>query len=53
MWKTNGKGHPGIGSEITWMTSKDVENINITTDKITKRFESINNVEIKNQDYLE
>ena len=34
-------------------TDKDVENINITTDKITKRFESINNVEIKNQDYLE
>lgn len=33
--------------------NKDVENINITTDKITKRFESINNVEIKNQDYLE
>lgn len=33
--------------------NKDVESINITTDKITKRFESINNVEIKNQDYLE
>ena len=31
---------------------KDVENINITTDKITKHFESINNVEIKNQDLL-
>lgn len=27
--------------------NKDVENINITTDKITKRFESISNVEIK------
>lgn len=32
---------------------KDVENINITTDKITKRFESISSVDIKNKDYLE
>ena len=32
---------------------KDVENINITTDKITKRFESISSVNIKNKDYLE
>ncbi len=33
--------------------NKDVENINITTDKITKRFESISSVDIKNKDYLE
>lgn len=33
--------------------NKDVENINITTDKITKRFESISSVEIKNKEYLE
>jgi DNA recombination protein RmuC len=32
---------------------RDVENINITTDKITKHFESINNVDIKNRDYIE
>lgn len=32
---------------------KDVENINITTDKITKRFESISSVDIKNKKYLE
>ena len=33
--------------------NKDVENIHITTDKISKRFESISSVEIKNNDYLE
>ena len=33
--------------------NKDVENINITTDKITKRFESISSVDIKNKNYLE
>ena len=33
--------------------NKDVENINITTDKITKRFESISSVEIENKDYIE
>lgn len=33
--------------------NKDVENINITTDKITKRFESISNVEIENRNSLE
>ncbi|MDO5569595.1 MAG: DNA recombination protein RmuC [bacterium] len=33
--------------------NKDVENINITTDKITKRFDSINQVEIKTDDLLE
>lgn len=33
--------------------NKDVENINITTDKITKRFETISNVNIKNKEYLE
>ena len=33
--------------------NKDVENINITTDKITKRFETISNVNIKNEKYLE
>ena len=32
---------------------KDVENINITTDKITKRFETISNVNIKTKEYLE
>lgn len=32
---------------------KDVENINITTDKITKRFESISSVDIKNKEYLD
>ncbi len=33
--------------------NKDIENINITTDKITKRFDSINSVEIKDKKYLE
>ena len=33
--------------------NKDVENINITTDKITKRFESISSVDIKHKEYLE
>lgn len=33
--------------------SKDVQSINTTTDKITKRFEEINNVEIKNDNKLE
>lgn len=33
--------------------NKDVENINITTDKITRRFESISNVEIENRNSLE
>ena len=33
--------------------NKDVESIHVTTDKITKRFESINSVDIKNNDYLE
>ena len=33
--------------------NKDIENINITTDKITKHFASISSVEIKNKDYLE
>ena len=33
--------------------NKDVENINITTDKITKRFESISNVELENHNSLE
>ena len=33
--------------------NKDVENIHITTDKISKRFESISSVEIKNDNYLE
>ena len=33
--------------------NKDVESINITTDKITKRFETINNVNIKTKEYLE
>ena len=32
---------------------KDVENINITTDKITKRFEKISNVNIETTEYLE
>ena len=32
---------------------KDVESIHITTDKISKRFESINQVDIKNDQYLE
>jgi len=33
--------------------NKDVENINITTDKITRRFETISNVNIKDKNYLE
>lgn len=33
--------------------NKDMENINITTDKITKRFESISSVDIKTKEYLE
>ena len=33
--------------------NKDIENINITTDKITKRFDSINSVEIKDRKYIE
>ncbi len=33
--------------------NKDVLNIHTTTDKITKRFEEINNVEIKTQDLIE
>ena len=33
--------------------SKDVEEIHTTTDKITKRFNSINSVEIDNIEYLE
>lgn len=33
--------------------SKDAQNINITTDKITKRFESINNVETEDKEYLQ
>ena len=33
--------------------NKDIENINITADKITKRFDSISSVEIKNKDYIE
>ena len=33
--------------------NKDIESINITTDKITKRFDSINSVDIKDKEYLE
>lgn len=33
--------------------NKDIENINITTDKITKRFETISTVNLKDKDYLE
>lgn len=33
--------------------NKDIESINITTDKITKRFDSINSVEIKDKKYLQ
>lgn len=33
--------------------NKDVENIHITTDKISKRFESISSVDIKDKKYLE
>ena len=32
---------------------KDVESIHITTDKISKRFDAINQVEIKTDKYLE
>ena len=31
----------------------DVENLNITSDKITKKFESINDVKLDNNKYLE
>lgn len=33
--------------------NKDVENLNITSDKITKKFESISDVKIDNNNYLE
>ena len=33
--------------------NKDVENLNITSDKITKKFESINDVKINDNKYLE
>ena len=33
--------------------SKDVEEIHITTDKITKRFDSINSVELDKTEYIE
>ena len=33
--------------------NNDVENIHKTTEKITKRFETINSVDIKNKEYLE
>ena len=33
--------------------NKDIENINITTDKISKRFESISSVDIKEKEYIE
>ena len=33
--------------------NKDIENINITTDKITKRFETISSVDIKDKKYLD
>ena len=33
--------------------NKDVENIHITTDKISKRFQSISSVDIKDNNYLE
>ena len=33
--------------------NKDIENINITTDKITKRFETISNVNMDNKKYLD
>ena len=33
--------------------NKDVENIHITTDKISKRFESISSVDIENNKYIE
>lgn len=31
--------------------NKDVENVSITTDKITKKFETINKVEVASLDY--
>ena len=33
--------------------NKDVENLNITSDKITKKFEAISDVRLDNQNYLE
>ena len=33
--------------------NKDIENIHVTTDKISKRFDSISRVEIKNKDEIE
>ena len=33
--------------------NKDVDNLNVTTNKITKKFESINKVEVKDMDYEE
>ena len=33
--------------------NKDVENLNITSDKITKKFESISDVKLDNQKYLQ
>ena len=33
--------------------TKDVQSINTTTDKITKRFEQINNVDIKTESLIE
>jgi len=35
------------------MVSKDAENLNITTDKITKRFEDISDVNLDNKNYIE
>ena len=35
------------------MVSKDAENLNITTDKITKRFEDISDVNLNNKNYIE
>ena len=40
-------------SELGITVDEYVENINITTDKITKRFESISSVDIKDKNYLE
>lgn len=33
--------------------NKDIESIHVTTDKITKRFDSISRVEIKNNNEIE
>ena len=33
--------------------NKDIENIHVTTDKISKRFDSISRVEIKERDKIE